>query len=77
MKPEKIDQYQNEICKELIEATGKFGPFASTHEGYAIILEEVDEMWEAIKLNDVEQARKEAIQIGAMALRFLIDTEEG
>lgn len=67
--------YLTEMVNELKRATQKFGAFNSAHEGYAIIKEEVDELWDAIKKNDLDHARKEAIQVGAMALRFLIDTE--
>ena len=62
------------IEAEYIRATGKFGAFASTHEGWAVIREELDELWDAIKANaDTHELRKEAIQVGAMALRFLTD----
>lgn len=49
--------------------------FSSAHEGYAILKEEVDEMWDAIKEDDVQHARREAIQVGAMAIRFLMDLQ--
>ena len=63
-----------EIMTELEMATEKFGSFNSTHEGYAVILEELDELWIAIKGNMAEPAlREEAIQVAAMALRFLVD----
>ena len=65
-----------DISLEYDKASAKFGAFNSTHEGYAIIKEELDEMWDAIKANDTNHARKEAIQVGAMALRFLTDIEE-
>ena len=50
-------------------------PMRSPHEGYAILLEEVDELWDEIKAQkpDVDKMEKEAIQIGAMALRFVLD----
>jgi len=51
--------------------------FNSVHEGYAIIKEELDELWDEIKKKesdrDSTRMTKEATQIGAMALRFLID----
>lgn len=47
--------------------------FASPHEGYAIMKEEVDEMWDAIKKDDTEHAVKEAVQVAAMALRFVAE----
>ena len=60
------------------KATKKFGEFHNAHEGYAVLLEEVDELWENVKLNQSNTARdikmmQEAIQVGAMALRFIID----
>jgi len=66
----------NEAIKELLRATEKFGAFNSPHEGYAVILEELDELWEEIKSKDgFESGRlqKEAVQVAAMALRFLYD----
>ncbi len=47
--------------------------FHSPHEGYAILKEEVDELWEAIKKNDADGTREEIIQVAAMALRFITD----
>ena len=46
----------------------KFKPFNSSHEGFAVLKEEVDELWDAIKSNDLSAAQKEAIQVAAMAL---------
>lgn len=58
-------------------AVSKFPPFLSPHEGYAVLLEEMDELWDEIKKQygdrTREQMRKEATQIAAMALRFMID----
>ena len=64
----------NEVISEYKQATQKFGSFASTHEGYAIILEEVDELWAEIKQNSNKTTmRSEAVQIAAMGLRFMVD----
>lgn len=51
-------------------------PMRSAHEGYAILKEEVDELWDAIKLKEDdptrdEQIREEAYHVAAMSLRFL------
>ena len=55
-------------------AAERFGKFNSAHEGYAVLKEEVDELWDVIKKNGTPIERKnEAIQVGAMAIRFLID----
>ena len=63
------------ITTEYCSATKKFGPFASAHEGYAIILEELDELWEVIKnkQKSITELEKEAVQVAAMAVRFLVD----
>lgn len=61
---------------ELEGALRRFPAFNSAHEGYAVILEELDELWDAVKANDAHHARKEAVQVAAMAVRFLIDVPE-
>jgi len=61
----------DEVRTELRRAEGKFGPFASAHEGYAVLLEEVDELWDAIKANDLVGKQTEALHVGAMAVRFV------
>lgn len=66
--------WQEKILKELQRATQIFGPFKSKHEGYAIMLEEFEELWEDIKTNKaIRLIKLEAIQVAAMALRFLVD----
>lgn len=67
----------NEVCEELTKAMEKYPSMSSYHEGWAVILEEVDELWDEVKLKpalrDKEKLRAEAKQIAAMALRFMID----
>lgn len=64
-----------EVGLELARAMGKFGPMASPHEGWAVIREELDELWDHVKKNSGRglYARKEAIQVAAMALRYAVD----
>jgi NTP pyrophosphatase (non-canonical NTP hydrolase) len=65
------------VLDELARAYQKHGDAPwGRHEFYAILLEEVDELWDAIK-NDEPLARvhAEAIQVAAMVIRF-IDTGE-
>lgn len=61
------------VLAELARAQESFGPFASAHEGYAVLLEEVDELWHEVKHGTTERQREEAVQVAAMALRFLVD----
>lgn len=67
-----------EVVDELDRARWKFGPMAGPHEGWAVIREEVDELWEDVKANRGRgpEARKEAIQIAAMAMRYVLDVSE-
>ena len=64
------------INEEYKKASKKFGNFHNSHEGYAVLKEEVDELWDCIKNNKQttrEEMKAEAIQVGAMAMRFLTD----
>lgn len=62
-----------DVLDELVRATSIHGSFNSAHEGYAVLLEEVDELWHEVKHGTKPRMREEAIQVGAMALRFLAD----
>lgn len=62
-----------ELVIELDRARTKHGSMRSAHEGYAVLLEEVDELWHEIKHGHADKARKEAVQIGAMALALLTE----
>jgi hypothetical protein len=45
------------------------------HHGYAILLEEIDELWAEIKASQGTTHRgvSEAVQVAAMAVRYLVD----
>jgi hypothetical protein len=62
-----------EIEKELIRAEKHGDKFASLHEAYAVILEELDEVWDVTrqkrKLRSGPHLRYEFIQIAAMAIK--------
>lgn len=67
------------VAGELGRAIEKFDPFNSPHEGWAVIREEMDELWEHVKANTgrSSEAYIEAIQVAAMALRYAADLAEG
>lgn len=73
----KAGQFLTEVGNEFIRAASKHAPMNSLHEGYAVLLEEVDELWEQVKLNqkkrDPANIRVELIQIAAMAVRTAVD----
>lgn len=66
-----------EITKEHAEAADRWPPMNSAHEGYAVLAEEMDELWQHVKTKqskrDLSAMKKEAIQVAAMALRFAMD----
>lgn len=68
-----LDSVLEEVTTELRRAEAKFARFNSRHEAYAVLLEEVDEMWDEVKTNNHPKTRKEAVQVAAMALRYLRD----
>lgn len=66
-----------EAERELREAVERYGPFASGHEGLAVLWEEFEELkaevWKSPKKRDYAAMHAEAVQVCAMSLRFLID----
>lgn len=67
-----------EALHEVLRARANlFGPMKSAHEGYAVLLEEVDELWDEVKghcsLENTARMRKEAIQVAAMAIAFVVE----
>ena len=74
---EAIDLAMHEIIKEFGRASNKYPSFNSAHEGFAVILEEVDELkaevWKNRAARTKEAMRREACQVAAMAFRFIVD----
>lgn len=74
----------NAVSAEVNRARAAWPRFNSAHEGNAVLLEEVDELWEHVKTKqknrDLAAMRKEALQVAAMAIRFateVCDEERG
>ena len=65
----------NGVTLELSRAVQKHGSMHGPHEGYAVILEELDELWDEVKAQhpDRERLRAEACQVAATAVRFMVD----
>jgi hypothetical protein len=73
-----VDTALAQIRAEVERAVGLYPKFNSAHEGYAVLLEEVDELWDEIKKSpkrrDYTAMRTEAIQVAAMAIRLMVDS---
>ncbi|RUW56818.1 hypothetical protein [Mesorhizobium sp. M8A.F.Ca.ET.021.01.1.1] len=69
-----IDAVHAEVKKAMI----KHKPMVSVHEGYGVILEEVDELFEEVRPDRgrTTEAQKEALQVAAMGVRFVLDVAE-
>ncbi len=65
------------VMEELARARTANTSLASAHEAYAVIIEELDEFWEIVRLRrserDPGKMLKELVQIGAMAQRAAED----
>lgn len=71
--------FLDEVLDEYIAASQQRHTMHSAHEAYAVILEELDEFWEEVRLKRVNRnpaaMRKELIQVAAMCLRATLDLE--
>lgn len=67
-----MSNFQSLQRQELAQAKLKHPPLKSAHEGYAVILEELDEVWAHVKTKqpDYRAMRRELIQVAAMAQRM-------
>jgi len=75
-------RYENvasEVVQEIRRARQQHDPMRGAHEGYALLLEEVDELWAEVKdrRRDLRAMRAEAIQIAAMAIAFAVEVASG
>lgn len=78
---EEAEEIINKIKRELMEAAYIYPAFNSAHEGIAIIQEEFEELWDEVKLKpskrDPAKLEHEAVQLAAMAVRFVFDIVGG
>lgn len=70
------------IAAETLGARQRYPAFNSGQEGYAVLLEEVEELWEVVRNHhagvDDEQGyrlrlRAQATQVAAMAVRIILE----
>jgi NTP pyrophosphatase (non-canonical NTP hydrolase) len=72
-----VKPFRELVAKELHSSVEKHGHLQSLHEAFAVILEEVDELWEHVrkktKQRDPEEILEELVQIAAMAQKTAED----
>lgn len=75
LKQEKLEVILSSLRAELLSAMAKHAPMHSPHEGHSVIREEVDELWDHVKADtgQTPEARKEALQVAAMGIRYVLD----
>lgn len=65
------------VSDEVARAQSIYGAFTSAHEGYAVLLEELDELkaevWKSPRSRDYDAMLIEAKQVAAMAIRLMIE----
>jgi hypothetical protein len=67
-----------EIGRTLAQAEETSPPFNSPYEGYAVLREELEDLWEEVRAvgwtnEDRAEMRQVAVHVAALALRFIID----
>ena len=74
-KERELDQALEAVRAEVLRAIHQHAAMSTPHHGYAVIQEEVDELWDEVKADEGRslRARAEAVQIAAMGVRYLID----
>lgn len=59
-----------ELYRRVLESDTRYGPFASAHEALGVASEEWDELRDAIRANDIEAIRSEALDLAAVMVRL-------
>lgn len=64
-----------DIHTEIVKARVKHPPMNTPHEGSSVIREEFEELWEHVRADtgQTPEARKEAIQLAAMAVMYVLE----
>lgn len=68
-----------QALEELQKARKTFPPMQSAHEGWAVLYEEVCELWDEVRNNKGDETEyktrmfKEAQQVAAMAIAFMAE----
>ncbi len=65
-----MDRILAAVKEEALRAMYRYGGFTSSHEALGVLVEEMAELMEAVRKNDLEAIAKEATQVSAVAARL-------
>lgn len=70
-----LDVLLADLRQELLRAETLHAPMNSPHEGWSVIFEELEELAEHVRADTgtSAEARKEALQVAAMGLRYALN----
>lgn len=70
-----VERLAQEVVAELEKAKAAHAPMHSPHEGWSVIWEELEELREHVRADTGRSgaARKEALQIAAMGMRYALN----
>lgn len=74
---ERLKNIEPEVLTEIVRGQALHGDILSLREGWGILSEEFDELWEAIKADDPVGVREESVHVAAVALRIVLDVVDG
>lgn len=63
----------DDVKREIENAESKFPEYNSSHEGYSVVAEELDELWQLVKEKDqnYERQYEEAKHVACTAIRYM------
>lgn len=72
---DKLEEIIDMLRNEVASAMSKHRSMASPHEGHSVIREELHELWDHVRADTGTgpAARKEALQVAAMGIRYVMD----
>ena len=73
-----MEKILKDIMEKVEKINGKHPTYNSPHEAYAILLEEVDEVWDEVKIKDQNYTRmyNEVSDVACVCIRFMKFLEE-
>ncbi len=75
------EQVVEELFNEMKRGVMRYKSYKSLHEAYAVIKEELDELWEEIKKKPNQQSDeailRESLHVAATALRLVLERRGG